>query len=181
MAKNEMLMPHFHLPLQSGCNRILSEMRRRYTAEQYAEKVHKIKKLMPDACVACDVIVGFPGETEEDFDETYNFLSELPISYMHVFSYSRRPRTAANIMENQISEDVKSERSERLIALSNEKKRAFYEQCAGQDRPVLVESQVNDDMLSGFTDNYIRVQIPYSEDIINTIQTITVDPCRTVL
>jgi threonylcarbamoyladenosine tRNA methylthiotransferase MtaB len=181
VAKNDILMPHFHLPLQSGCDRILSEMRRRYTTEQYAEKVKKIKKLMPDACIACDVIVGFPGETDEEFEETYNFLSELPISYMHVFSYSRRPRTAANIMEDQISEDVKDERSQRLIALSNEKKRIFYEQCAGQERPVLVESQVSDDMLSGFTDNYIRVQVPYSEDIINTIQTITVDPCRTVL
>ena len=136
---------------------------------------------MPDACVACDVITGFPGETDEEFEETYNFLAELPISYMHVFSYSRRPRTAANIMENQIPEDVKEERTQQLIALSNEKKRAFYEQCAGQDRPVLVESQVSDDMLSGFTDNYIRVQVPYSEDIINTIQTVTIDPCRTVL
>ena len=181
VAKNDILMPHFHLPLQSGCDRILSEMRRRYTTAQYAEKVQKIKKLMPDACIACDVITGFPGETDEEFDETYNFLAEQPISYMHVFSYSRRPRTAANIMENQISEDVKDERTQRLIALSNEKKRLFYEQCAGQERPVLVESQVNDDMLSGFTDNYIRVQVPYSEDIINTIQTITVDPCRTVL
>lgn len=181
VAKNDILMPHFHLPLQSGCDRILSEMRRRYTTAQYAEKVQKIKKLMPDACIACDVITGFPGETDEEFDETYNFLAEQPISYMHVFSYSRRPRTAANIMENQISEDVKDERTQRLIALSNEKKRIFYEQCAGQERPVLVESQVNDDMLSGFTDNYIRVQVPYSEDIINTIQTITVDPCRTVL
>ncbi len=181
VAKNEILMPHFHLPLQSGCDRILSEMRRRYTTAEYAEKVAKIRKLMPDACIACDVIVGFPGETDEEFEITYNFLDSLPISYMHVFPYSRRPRTAANIMENQISEDIKTERAARLIALSNEKKRAFYEQCTGQERPVLIESHVSDDMLSGFTDNYIRVQVPYDESIINTIQNVTVDPCRTVL
>lgn len=181
VAKNDILMPHFHLPLQSGCDRVLSEMRRRYTTSEYAAKVEKIRKLMPDACIACDVIAGFPGETDEDFEQTYNFLYSLPVSYMHVFPYSRRPRTAANIMENQIPDDLKAERTERLIALSNEKKRAFYEQCSGQERPVLVESQVNDDMLSGFTDNYIRIQVPYSEDIVNTIQNITIDPCRTVL
>lgn len=181
VAKNDILMPHFHLPLQSGCDRILSDMRRRYTTAEYAEKVTKIRKLMPDACIACDVIAGFPGETDEEFEMTYSFLENLPISYMHVFPYSRRPRTAANIMENQISEDVKNERAARLIALSNEKKRAFYEQCSGQERPVLVESTVADDMLSGFTDNYIRVQLPFDEGIVNTIQNVIVDPCRTVL
>lgn len=181
VAKSDMLMPHFHIPLQSGCDRILSLMRRRYTAQEYADKVHFIKKLMPDACVACDVITGFPGETDEDFEETYHFLEELPISYMHVFTYSRRPRTHANIMEDQISEEVKHERTERLLELSHAKKMAFYHQCEGQTRPVLVESEVVDDQLYGFTDNYIRVAFPNDENLVNTIQKVTIEQCRTVL
>ena len=121
VAKSPILMPHFHIPLQSGCDRILSDMRRRYTAQEYADKVHFIKKLMPDACVACDVITGFPGETDEEFEETYHFLEELPVSYMHVFTYSRRPRTHANMMEDQVPEEVKHERTERLLELSHAK------------------------------------------------------------
>jgi len=181
VAKSDMLMPHFHIPLQSGCDRILSIMRRRYTAQEYADKVHFIKKLMPDACVACDVITGFPGETDEDFEETYHFLEELPISYMHVFTYSRRPRTHANIMDDQVPEDVKHERTERLLELSHAKKMAFYHQCEGQTRPVLVESEVVDDQLAGFTDNYIRVTFPNDENLVNTIQKVTIEQCRTVL
>ncbi len=181
VAKSPILMPHFHLPLQSGCDRILELMRRRYTTSEYADKVMLIKKMMPDACIACDVITGFPGETDEDFEETYNFLEQLPISYMHVFTYSRRPRTSANMMEDQIPEDVKNERTTRLIELSQIKKTAFYQQCEGQKRPVLVEAETIDDQLCGFTDNYIRVSLPYDENIINTIQKVTVDSCHTVL
>ncbi len=181
VAKSPILMPHFHLPLQSGCDRILELMRRRYTTSEYADKVMLIKKMMPDACIACDVITGFPGETDEDFEETYNFLEQLPISYMHVFTYSRRPRTSANMMEDQIPEDVKNERTTRLIDLSQVKKTAFYQQCEGQKRPVLVEAETIDDQLCGFTDNYIRVSLPYDENIINTIQKVTVDSCHTVL
>ncbi len=181
VAKNPILMPHFHIPLQSGCNRILELMRRRYTTGEYADKVMLIKKLMPDACIACDVITGFPGETDEDFEETYQFLDQLPVSYMHVFTYSRRPRTSANMMEDQIPEDVKNERTARLIELSHVKKTAFYQQCEGQKRPVLVEAETIDDQLCGFTDNYIRVSLPYDESIINTIQKVTVDSCHTVL
>ncbi len=181
VAKSPILMPHFHIPLQSGCDRILSVMRRRYTAAEYAEKVQLIKKLMPDACVACDVITGFPGETDEEFEETYHFLEELPISYIHVFTYSRRPRTHANMMENQISEDVKHERTERLLELSHAKKMAFYAQCEGQERPVLVEEEVVDDQMFGFTDNYIRIALPYDESMINTIQKVKVEQCRTIL
>lgn len=181
VAKSPILMPHFHIPLQSGCDRILSVMRRRYTAAEYAEKVQMIKKLMPDACVACDVITGFPGETDEDFEETYHFLEELPISYMHVFTYSRRPRTHANMMENQVPEDVKHERTERLLELSHAKKMAFYAQCEGQTRPVLVETEVVDDQLFGFTDNYIRVAMPYDESLVNTIQKIKIEQCHTIL
>lgn len=181
VAKSPILMPHFHIPLQSGCDRILSVMRRRYTAAEYAEKVLLIKKLMPDACVACDVITGFPGETDEDFEETYHFLEELPISYMHVFTYSRRPRTHANMMENQVPEDVKHERTERLLELSHAKKMAFYAQCEGQTRPVLVETEVVDDQLFGFTDNYIRVAMPYDESLVNTIQKIKIEQCHTIL
>lgn len=181
VAKSPALMPHFHMPLQSGCNRILELMRRRYTTGEYADKVLLIKKLMPDACIACDVITGFPGETDEDFEETYDFLEKLPVSYMHVFTYSRRPRTSANMMEDQIPEDVKNERTARLIELSQVKKTAFYQQCEGQKRPVLVEAETIDDQLCGFTDNYIRVSLPYDESIINTIQKVTVDSCHTVL
>lgn len=181
VAKSSILMPHFHVPLQSGCNRILQAMRRRYTAQDYADKVLLIKKLMPDACVACDVITGFPGETDEEFEETYNFLEKLPISYMHVFTYSRRPRTHASMMEDQISEDVKHERTERLLELSHAKKLAFYKQCEGQKRPVLVETEVVDDHLSGFTDNYIRVTLPNDEHLINTIQKVTIEECHTIL
>lgn len=181
VAKSPILMPHFHIPLQSGCDRILSVMRRRYTAAEYAEKVLMIKKLMPDACVACDVITGFPGETDEEFEETYHFLEELPISYMHVFTYSRRPRTHANMMEDQVPEEVKHERTERLLELSHAKKMAFYSQCEGQTRPVLVETEVVDDQLFGFTDNYIRVAMPYDESLVNTIQKIKIEQCHTIL
>ncbi|MCQ2284785.1 MAG: tRNA (N(6)-L-threonylcarbamoyladenosine(37)-C(2))-methylthiotransferase MtaB [Bacteroidales bacterium] len=181
VSKSAILMPHFHIPLQSGCDRILQEMRRHYTAQEYADKVRFIKKLMPDACVACDVITGFPGETDEEFEETYKFLEELPISYMHVFTYSRRPRTHANMMEDQVAEDVKHERTERLLELSHAKKMAFYQQCEGQKRPVLVESEVIDDQLCGFTDNYIRVTMPNDENLVNTIQKVTIEQCRTIL
>lgn len=181
VAKSPILMPHFHLPLQAGCDRVLSAMRRRYTTQEYAEKVMLIKKLMPDACVACDVIAGFPGETDEEFEETYHFLEQLPISYMHVFPYSRRPRTHANLIEEQVSDDVKHERAERLLELSHAKKLAFYSQCEGQTRPVLVESEAVDDQLFGFTDNYIRVSLPNDPVTINTIQKVTIEQCRIVL
>lgn len=181
VAKSPILMPHFHLPLQAGCDRVLSAMRRRYTTQEYAEKVMLIKKLMPDACVACDVIAGFPGETDEEFEETYHFLEQLPISYMHVFPYSRRPRTHANLIEEQVSDDVKHERAERLLELSHAKKLAFYSQCEGQTRPVLVESEAVDDQLFGFTDNYIRVSLPNDPATINTIQKVTIEQCRIVL
>lgn len=181
VAKSPILMPHFHLPLQAGCDRVLSAMRRRYTTQEYAEKVMLIKKLMPDACVACDVIAGFPGETDEEFEETYHFLEQLPISYMHVFPYSRRPRTHANLIEEQVSDDVKHERTERLLELSHAKKLAFYSQCEGQTRPVLVESESVDDQLFGFTDNYIRVSLPNDPATINTIQKVTIEQCRIVL
>lgn len=181
VAKSPILMPHFHLPLQAGCDRVLSAMRRRYTTQEYAEKVMLIKKLMPDACVACDVIAGFPGETDEEFEETYHFLEQLPISYMHVFPYSRRPRTHANLIEEQVSDDVKHERTERLLELSHAKKLAFYSQCEGQTRPLLVESEAVDDQLFGFTDNYIRVSLPNDPATINTIQKVTIEQCRIVL
>ena len=181
VAKSPILMPHFPLPLQAGCDRVLSAMRRRYTTQEYAEKVMLIKKLMPDACVACDVIAGFPGETDEEFEETYHFLEQLPISYMHVFPYSRRPRTHANLIEEQVSDDVKHERAERLLELSHAKKLAFYSQCEGQTRPVLVESEAVDDQLFGFTDNYIRVSLPNDPATINTIQKVTIEQCRIVL
>lgn len=180
VADNHIFMPHFHIPLQSGCDRILSEMHRHYDTKFYADKVMKIKELMPDACIACDVIAGFPGETDEEAEETYHFLEQLPISYMHVFTFSRRPRTPANMME-QVPDDIKHERTERLLALSQDKKHDFYLHCEGQTRPVLVEAEVVDDKLCGFTDNYIKIAFPYDEKLINTIQKVKIDQCRTIL
>lgn len=181
VADSSMLMPHFHIPLQSGCDRILSLMHRHYTAAEFAAKVESIRKLLPDACIACDVIVGFPGETDEDFETTCQFLKQLPVSYMHVFPYSRRPRTPANMMTEQIPDDIKHERVERLLELSRQKKQAFYRQCEGQTRPVLVESERINDHLCGFTDNYIKISLPDNKSLINTIQQVKIEQCRTLL
>lgn len=181
VSDSKILMPHFHIPLQSGCDRILELMRRHYTTVEYAALVDEIRKYMPDACVACDVITGFPGETDEDFEQTFRFLQDLPLSYMHVFTYSRRPRTTANMMSGQVSEEIKHERTERLIELSHAKKQAFYKQCEGQTRPVLVESEVTDDRLCGYTDNYIKMSLPNDEKTVNTIMDVKVDLCHTLL
>ena len=145
-------------------------MRRRYKRELYAERVKKIKSLMPHACIGVDVIVGFPGETEEDFLETYRFINELDITYLHVFTYSERPNTLAAEMEGTIPLGKRKERNKMLTILSDKKKRHFYEQHVGQSRPVLFEGHKDKSLISGFTDNYIKVELPYSPDLINTIQ-----------
>lgn len=166
-AQSNRFVPHFHIPLQSGSNRILKLMRRRYLRELYAERVGKIKSVMPHACIGVDVIVGFPDEKDEDFHETYEFLNGLDISYLHVFTYSERDNTIAATMSNPVPIAVRSERSRMLHILSDKKRRAFYEENRGAVRTVLIENDIEDGLIHGFTENYIRVGLPMDETLIN--------------
>lgn len=170
VAKSDILMPHFHIPLQSGCDKTLAMMKRRYKRALFQDKIMKIKQLMPDSCIAIDIIAGFPGETEEDFMDSYNFVKSLPLSYLHVFTYSRRPGTPAAAMKEQVPEQVKHDRTNRLLELSETKKRFFYHEHVGETRPVLWESENVDGKMFGFTDNYIKVAAPFNPDWVNTIK-----------
>jgi len=169
VAQSKRIVPHFHMPLQSGSNRMLAAMKRRYKRELYQERVAQIKTLMPHCCIGVDVIVGFPGETEEDFMDTYQFLHELDISYLHVFTYSERKNTPAAEMADPVPLQVRRQRNSMLTTLSEKKKRAFYAQFAGQERDVLFEAHKKEGLLSGFTDNYIKVELPFVEGRVNTI------------
>ncbi len=173
VAQSDKFMPHFHIPLQSGSNKILKAMRRKYLKELYVERVTRIKDLMPHASIGVDVIIGFPGETEKDFLETYNFLNELDVSYLHVFTYSERKNTTAIKMDGVVPKHIRAERSKMLHILSDKKKRFFYNQHLGKTYNVLFEAEQHDDALNGFTDNYIKVKVPYSADFENQIKTIT--------
>ena len=168
---SQKFMPHFHVPLQSGSDKILSAMRRRYKRGLFEDRIAKIKKTIPDACVGVDVIVGFPGETEEDFLETYNFLNELDISYLHVFTYSERPNTDAIAINAVVPKAVRAQRSKMLHILSDKKQRFFHEQFIGKTRQVLFETMKNGRVL-GHTDNYIQVQVEGEIDLINRIENI---------
>ncbi len=172
VSESNKFMPHFHIPLQSGSNKILKMMRRKYLKELYSERVYRIKEKMPHACIGVDVIVGFPDETDEDFLETYNFLNELPISYLHVFTYSERQNTTAVKLDNPVPKEVRSERSKMLHILSEKKKRYFYEQFLGDTFNVLLEAEQHEGFLNGFTENYIKVKVPYEAALENTIQEI---------
>ena len=167
-ATSQKFMPHFHVPLQSGSDKILSDMRRRYKRDLYQNRVEKIKSVLPDACIGVDVIVGFPGETNNDFLNTYNFLNELEISYLHVFTYSERPGTDAVEMGEVVSKEKRAERSRMLHILSDKKRRFFHDQFVNQRRPVLFENMKNGKLL-GHTDNYIQIQTDGTPDLINTI------------
>ena len=167
-ATSQKFMPHFHVPLQSGSDKILGDMRRRYKRDLYKIRVEKIKSVLPDACIGVDVIVGFPGETNNDFLNTYNFLNELEISYLHVFTYSERPGTDAVEMGEVVSKEKRSERSRMLHILSDKKRRFFHDQFVNQRRPVLFENMKNGKLL-GHTDNYIQIQTDGTPDLINTI------------
>lgn len=162
-------VPHFHIPLQSGSPELLKAMRRRYKRDVYETRVAKIKELMPDCCIGVDVIVGFPGETEELFMETYNFLNELDVSYLHVFTYSERDNTLAPTLENVVSKKDRDDRSKRLRILSAKKKRFFYEQNLGKTYPVLFEAEENENVMFGFTTNYVKVKTPFKKELINTV------------
>lgn len=175
VADSRAFLPHFHIPLQSGSQKILKEMRRRYTKDQYAERIKSIKNLMPHACIGVDVIVGFPGETEEDFMETYHFLHELDISYLHVFTYSERNNTLAQTMPDPVPMQVRRERNERLRILSQKKKNYFVEAFVGNSMPVLWEHSQIDGLMSGYTPNFIKVEGPLAEEKINTIEWVTLE------
>ncbi len=167
VAGSKRFMPHFHIPLQSGSNKILKLMRRRYLRELYVERVALIKKLMPHCCIGVDVIVGFPSESEEDFLETYRFLNELDVSYLHVFTYSERANTAALQIEPVVPKSERTRRSKMLRILSEKKRRHFYEQHLGSSRPVLFEGEEQQELMHGFTDNYVKVKTAWNAELIN--------------
>jgi len=172
VAQSKRFMPHFHIPLQSGNNKILGLMRRRYKRELYADRVAKIKELMPDCCIGVDVIVGFPGETREDFIDTYNFLNGLDISYLHVFTYSERENTLAAEMSNPVPGSTRAERSKMLHILSDKKRRAFYETQLNKTEKVLFESDIKDGFMHGFTRNYVKVKAKYDPVLVNELKSV---------
>ena len=169
VAGSSKFMPHVHIPLQSGSNKILGSMRRRYKKELYAERVELIRKLMPHCAIGVDVIVGFPGETEEDFRETFEFLQELDISYLHVFTYSERDNTRALEIKPVVANGARFERNKRLRSLSWEKMQSFTQRHSGQTRPVLFEGHVTGEFMDGYTDNYIKITTPYRPEWVNRI------------
>ena len=169
VSKSRAFVPHFHIPLQSGSNAILKKMKRRYLRELYVDRVEKIKEVMPHACIGVDVIVGFPGETEEHFLETYNFLNTLDISYLHVFTYSERDNTEAAAMEDVVPKNIRSKRSKMLRGLSAKMRRAFYEAQLESTRTVLFESENKEGYINGFTENYVKVKTPWNPELVNTL------------
>ncbi|MGX1023915.1 tRNA (N(6)-L-threonylcarbamoyladenosine(37)-C(2))-methylthiotransferase MtaB [Psychroflexus sp. MBR-150] len=176
VAQSQHFVPHFHIPLQSGSNTLLKKMRRRYMRELYVDRVERIKTTMPDACIGVDVIVGFPGETDELFLETYEFLNQLDISYLHVFTYSERDNTpAAEMVDGVVPKSVRKKRSKMLRGLSVKKRRAFYESQIGKTKTVLFEDQNKEGYIQGFTENYIKVKLPWNPYLVNTLQRVYLD------
>ncbi len=173
VSESKSFVPHFHIPLQSGNNELLGKMSRRYKRELYADRVSEIKKLMPNACIGVDVIVGFPGETEAHFLDTYTFLNELDISYLHVFTYSERENTKAAEMEHAIPLRQRKKRSKMLRGLSAKKRRAFYESQLNTSHKVLFEGENKQGYIHGFTENYVKVKSPWDPGLVNTIHHIT--------
>ena len=172
VSKSRTFVPHFHIPLQSGSNDILKLMKRRYMREVYTERVSKIREVMPHACIGVDVIVGFPGETDEHFLETYHFLNDLDISYLHVFTYSERDNTEAALMTDVVPANVRAKRSKMLRGLSVKKRRAFYESQLGTSRTVLFEGENKEGYIHGFTENYVKVKTPWNPELVNTLHEI---------
>ncbi|MGJ8736456.1 tRNA (N(6)-L-threonylcarbamoyladenosine(37)-C(2))-methylthiotransferase MtaB [Zobellia laminariae] len=173
VSQSNSFVPHFHIPLQSGSDDILKLMRRRYMSGLYIDRVNKIKETMPHACIGVDVIVGFPGETDEHFLETYHFLNELDISYLHVFTYSERDNTAAVEMDGVVSKQVRSKRSKMLRGLSVKKRRAFYESQLGKTYQVLFEGENKEGYIHGFTSNYVKVKSPWNPELVNTLHNVS--------
>ena len=172
VSKSRTFVPHFHIPLQSGSNAILAKMKRRYKREIYTERVNKIREVMPNACIGVDVIVGFPGETDEHFLETYHFLNEMDISYLHVFTYSERDNTEAALMDGVVAINVRNKRSKMLRTLSVKKRRSFYENQLNSTRTVLFESENKQGFIHGFTENYVKVKTPWNPDLVNSLHQI---------
>jgi threonylcarbamoyladenosine tRNA methylthiotransferase MtaB len=173
VAQSDNFVPHFHIPLQSGSNQLLKLMRRRYMKELYVDRVEHIKSKMPNACIGVDVIVGFPGETDDLFLETYEFLNALDISYLHVFSYSERPNTVAAQMDHKVPKEVRTKRSKMLRGLSSKKRRAFYESQLGSVQTVLFEGENKEGYIHGFTPNYVKVKTPWNPNLVNTTREVS--------
>lgn len=173
VANSDTFVPHFHIPLQSGSDDLLKKMKRRYLRKVYTDRVSKIKEVMPNACIGVDVIVGFPGETDEYFLETYNYLNDLDISYLHVFTYSERPNTEAVLMDGVVPKKVRAKRSKMLRGLSAKKRRAFYESQLGNTLTVLFESENKEGYIHGFTENYVKVKTPWNPELVNTLHEVT--------
>lgn len=175
VANSNRFVPHFHIPLQSGNNKQLREMRRRYKRELYSDRVDSIRQQMPHCCIGVDVIVGFPGETDEDFKETYKFIQELDISYLHVFTYSERANTPAADMDNVVPVHIRRERNEMLRILSEKKRRHFYEKYENTQQVALLEGKNMDGKMTGFTENYIKIAVDYDETLINQLIPVQLD------
>ncbi|MDP2541936.1 tRNA (N(6)-L-threonylcarbamoyladenosine(37)-C(2))-methylthiotransferase MtaB [Tenacibaculum discolor] len=173
VSNSNTFVPHFHIPLQSGSDELLKKMKRRYLRKVYTDRVAKIKEVMPNACIGVDVIVGFPGETDELFLETYNYLADLDISYLHVFTYSERPSTEAVEMDGVVPKKTRAKRSKMLRGLSVKKRRAFYESQLGNTLTVLFESENKEGYIHGFTENYVKVKAPWNPELVNTLHTVT--------
>jgi threonylcarbamoyladenosine tRNA methylthiotransferase MtaB len=175
VANSDKFMPHFHIPLQSGSDKILKLMRRKYLRKLYADRIGFIKKVMPHACIGVDVIVGFPGETQEQFLETYDFINSLDVSYLHVFTYSERANTRALNIKPIVPQADRKERNKMLRILSEKKRHKFYTEHLNTERKALFESENDAGIMYGFTDNYIKIAVPYNEQLVNTIQTVSLD------
>jgi threonylcarbamoyladenosine tRNA methylthiotransferase MtaB len=173
VSKSNSFVPHFHIPLQSGSDELLKKMKRRYLRKTYTNRVSRIKEVMPNACIGVDVIVGFPGETDELFLETYNYLNEMDISYLHVFTYSERPNTAAVALDGIVPKKVRAKRSKMLRGLSAKKRRSFYESQLNNTLTVLFENENKEGYINGFTENYVKVKSPWNPELVNTLHPIT--------
>ncbi|MDG2151927.1 MAG: tRNA (N(6)-L-threonylcarbamoyladenosine(37)-C(2))-methylthiotransferase MtaB, partial [Polaribacter sp.] len=172
VSKSNSFVPHFHIPLQSGSDELLKKMKRRYLLKTYTNRVAKIKEVMPNACIGVDVIVGFPGETDELFLETYNYLNEMNISYLHVFTYSERPNTEAVNFEGTVPKKIRAKRSKMLRGLSAKKRRSFYESQLGNTATVLFENENKEGFINGFTENYVKVKAPWNPKLANTLKSV---------
>ena len=173
VSKSTSFVPHFHIPLQSGSDEILKKMKRRYLRNTYSDRIRRIKSVLPNACIGVDVIVGFPGETDALFLETYNYLNEIDISYLHVFTYSERPNTEAVHLEGVVPKKTRAKRSKMLRGLSAKKRRSFYESQLGNSLTALFENENKEGYINGFTENYVKVKTPWNPDLVNTLHTVT--------
>ncbi|MDG2174305.1 MAG: tRNA (N(6)-L-threonylcarbamoyladenosine(37)-C(2))-methylthiotransferase MtaB [Flavobacteriaceae bacterium] len=175
LANSRLFVPHFHIPLQSGSNQILKSMKRRYNKDLYIDRINHINDTIPNACIGVDVIVGFPGETDEYFMETLDFLKELKISYLHVFTYSERNNTLASTMNFQVPKEVRTKRSMTLRSLSDKKRRVFYESQIGLDKTVLYETENRRGYIYGYTENYLRVRTPWNPELVNKLEPVRIN------